>query len=649
MRRVQFIILAILFAFPLGCSTRSRSDRTNTRVRFLHGSTDLDRLYFVVDDLDQAALVRSEMSGYIGLRSGRRLLDVWDETEIVFSALVDIESGVEQTFALVGSRSSKDLTVVQILDPVGPTAPNTARISLFHASPDAPGLDLDIDGKTVFQNVRYMGDHSIPAWATVDGGLLTFTLKETSGRRRRFGPFTYDVAPGRDLTVAVTNPDAQLEFRTWNDLAGVTVDPGSRVRGLNASPELGPIEVRLDGRPLVTGVPFREASSYLATSSGVHDLEIRSGSTLRVSGSFTAQSGYDYTVAVTGDPVTPTAIIHPDGPFIVDPGAFVFDVFHLGRDAGRIDLRVNGAWPRSLLALPYLGSNPSPTPPDPLLVDRANPAARVDIFEAFLAGTQGLIGRADLVPSEDGVYSIVLLGNRTVNGSIGVGDTATDLLVFDEAEDGRRLARIRTGHAAPTRDSLTFKVDGSTASDAISPALTYLGGIGFPAAYVHLGSGPHTLTVTPTGSSSALVTTPLDAEPGVDTTDLVVEASVANPVLALTTVDDPDGPFPPTPSTARLRLHHAARGVSATALDLYLNAVSGAPLIGNVSHSNASGYVEIPSGTNHTLILTPAGNPGQTLYTLPGVRLEAGRDASFVALATNSAQNLTESVLLADN
>jgi len=649
MRRVPFWILAILFAFPFGCSSKSRSDRTHASVRFLHGSTDLDRLYFVVDDRDRATLVRSEMSGYIGMRPGRRLLDVWDETQIVFSAMVEIETGVEQTFALVGSRSLKDLTVVQTLDPVGPTAPNTARISLFQASPDAPGLDLDIDGKTVFQNVRYMGDHSIPGWATVDGGLLTFTLRETSGRRRRFGPFTYDVAPGRDLTVVVTNPDRQLEFRTWNDLAGVTVDPGSRIRCLNASPELGSIEVRLDGKTVVAGVPFREASSYLATSSGAHDLEIRSGSTLRVSGSFTAQSGFDYTVAVTGDPVTPTAIIHPDGPFIVDPGAFVFDVFHLGRDAGRIDVRVNGASPRSLLALPYLGSDPPPTPPDPLLVDRADPAARVDIFEAFLAGTQGLIGRADLVPSEDGVYSIVLLGNRTVNGSIGVGDSATDLLVFEEAEDGRRLARIRTGHAAPTQGSLTFKVDGSTASDAISPALTYLGGSGFPAAYVHLGPGRHTLTVTRTGSGSALVTTPLDLEPGVDTTDLVVEASVANPVLVQTTVDDPDGPFPPRPDTARLRLHHAARGVSATSLDLYLNAVSGAPLIGNVSYSRASGYVEIPSGTNQTLILTPAGNPGQTLYTLPGVRLQAGRDVSFVALATSGAQNLTESVLLADN
>ena len=101
----------------------------------------------------------------------------------------------------------------------------------------------------------------------------------------------------------------------------------------------------------------------------------------------------------------------------------------------------------------------------------------------------------------------------------------------------------------------------------------------------------------------------------------MVEASVTNPVLVQTTVDDPDGPFPPTPGTTRLRLHHAARGVAATALDLYLNAVSGAPLIGNVSYTQASGYVEIPSGTNQTLILTPAAHATDDI-SLHNVRLE---------------------------
>ncbi|MBN2492642.1 MAG: DUF4397 domain-containing protein [Planctomycetes bacterium] len=641
------ILAALLFA-TAGCHNHSRHSSHATEVRFFHAANDLGKLHFVIDGYLRATLHRYEMSEYVRMGSGWRYLEVWDDVQRVFWARVHIEDGDEQTFNLVGSSGGNRLEAVQVLDPDGQSPPETTRISFFNASPDSPALDLEIEGQPAFSAARYIGSHPVPGWVTVDSGLVRFTLRETGGRRR-FGPFALPAASRRDMTVAVTNLDAVMELRIWDDIDARAVVPQSRLRLLNASPELGPLELRIGGEPLANPVPFRAASPYALLPAGEHAVEIRTAHATPVAGRITLEAATDYTAMVTGTPAAAVAVMHVDGPFVAERGTFVLDVFHLGRDAGPIDLRVNGMLPAALRALPFLSSDPPPAPPPALLVDLAAPAARVDVFEAFEAGGSTRLDRTDLVAEEDGVYSVVLLGNRTAPGPLGAGDCAPRLLVFDEIADGRALSRLRPGHASPGRGPLTFKVDDAAEASALSPSLTYLGQTGAPGAYVHLAPGSRTLVVTASGATATVAASRLETGYAADGTVFVLDASVASPTPRLAEVRDPDGPFPPPPGRARVRLHHAARGLAQTALDLHVSIVSANPLARDVFYTTASAYAEVPAGPGQTLILTPAGQPGTVLLVLSNLAFPAGRDFSLAALATNGPADLTESVLLADN
>jgi len=649
MRRFLIAVFIAGVALHLACRIHSRHSHHATEVRFFHAATDVDRLTFVVDGFVHAKLRRFEMSDYIRMLSGDRYLDIWEGGKLLASYRVDIENGDEQTFILVGSKSARNIDLVQTIDPDGQAPEGKARVTFLHASPDAPKLDLDIEGSKAITGAGYMGQNVVPDWITIDAGLLRFTVRESSGGQRRLGPFAFEAASRRDLTLAVVNKDNALELRIWDDYTGHGLAAQSRFRILNASPAAGPLEIRLDGVVQATGVAFRESSPFIPAYAGTRNLEIRAGGLPRVQGPVTFAGAFDYTVAVTGPATGLTAVLHTDGPFLADPDTFAIDVLHLGPDAGPIDLQVNGTVPNELKGLVFLGSSPTPTPPDALLVDLKSPADRTDIFEVLDASSRQVLARADLVPAEYGIYTVAFLGLRTAQGSLGKGDSAPSVLVFEEAADGRLLSRVRTGHAAPTQGALTFKIDGALSTDAVSPSLTYLGNAGYPGAYVHLAPGDHTLVVTATGSTTTVASAAFRANFASDSTEFLLEPSVANPIPTLSVVQDPNGPFPPTPAMARLRLHHAARGISGQVLDLYLNSVSGPPLIRDIAFSKVSPYVEVPAGSGQSLHLTPAGNPGSVLYSLTPVTLEAGRDVSLVALATSNAAHLTESVLLADN
>ena len=649
MRRSLIAVFIAVVGLHLACRVHSRHSHHATEVRFFHAAIDVDKLSFVVDGFVHAKLRRFEMSDYIRMFSGDRYLDIWEDGRLLVSYRLDVENGDEQTFILVGSKSARTLDLVQTIDPDGQAPEGKARVTFLHTSPDAPDLDLDIEGSTAVPGAGYLGQNVAPGWITIDADLLQFTVRESSGGRRRLGAFPFDAASRRDLTLAVVNKNNALELRVWDDYSGSGLATQSRFRILNASPEAGPLEIRLDGVVQAAGIPFRESSPYIPAHAGSRNLEIRAGGLTRVQGLVTLTGAFDYTVAVTGPATGLTAVLHTDGPFLADPDTFAFDVLHLGPDAGSIDVRVNGTVPNELKGLAFLGSIPTPTPPDALLLDLKSPADRTDIFEVLDATTRQVLARADLVPAEFGIYTVAFLGLRTAQGSLGKGDSAPAVLVFEEADDGRLLSRMRTGHAAPTQGALTFKIDGALHTDAVSPSLTYLGNAGFPGAYVHLAPGDHTLVVTATGSTTTVASAAFKVDYASDSTELLLEPSVASPIPGLAAVLDPDGPFPPTPATARLRLHHAARGISSQVLDLYLNSVSGSPLIRNIAFSKVSPYVEVPAGSGQSLYLTPAGNPGSVLYTLTSVTLEAGRDASLVALATSNATHLTESVLVADN
>lgn len=160
---------------------------------------------------------------------------------------------------------------------VSAKAPN-AKVRFLHASPDAPTMDIYIDGNKVVQNVPYAGvstysdvtggEHKIELYPAgrKDAALLTKNVKVDAGQRYTIS------AVGR---VADPNNDLLLDLLVAKDQP--THSPGkAQLRAVYTSPDAPAISVwEKNGPVLFERVGFKEVSNYLAVEPKTYNLEIR--------------------------------------------------------------------------------------------------------------------------------------------------------------------------------------------------------------------------------------------------------------------------------------------------------------------------------------------------------------------------------------
>lgn len=157
-----------------------------------------------------------------------------------------------------------------------------AELRVIHLSPDAPDVDVWLDGTVVLEGIRYKGvsDH----------------LEVGSGIRN------VQVTPAGASTPVVIDADLNLSIDTaytvvatgllgQNDLQPVVLvddrsSPGTqntRVRFVHASPDAPAVDVAVQGGDVLFGnMSFRGVSEYLELPGGVYDLEVRLAGTTNV-------------------------------------------------------------------------------------------------------------------------------------------------------------------------------------------------------------------------------------------------------------------------------------------------------------------------------------------------------------------------------
>jgi Domain of unknown function (DUF4397) len=180
------------------------------------------------------------------------------------------------------------------------SAQDEASVRVVHASPDAPNVDVWVDGTKVLTDVPYAavsdylavpaGDHNVQVAATgstdpvIDADLT--------------------LAAGTSYTVAATGMLADIT-------ATVLVDdrtPASgqaKLRVFHASPSApSAVDVAVTGGPvLVEGLAYGEATDYLAVDPGEYALEIRTAGESDAALALTAnlEAGENYTaIAMDG-------------------------------------------------------------------------------------------------------------------------------------------------------------------------------------------------------------------------------------------------------------------------------------------------------------------------------------------------------------
>ena len=198
-----------------------------------------------------------------------------------------------------------------------------ARVRVLHASPDAPAVDVYLDGAKVLGDVPFgtisdylnvpAGDHEVKVFAagTTTGAVIDTTLT---------------LAAGTSYTVAATNALASIEAQVFVDDPTPTADM-AQLRAVHLSADAPAVDVAPRGSAVsaavVTNLAYPNATGYLTLSPGSYQLDVRLAGTTTVAlalPTLDLAAGTSYSAFVIGSAASPavggnglTAVLAVDG------------------------------------------------------------------------------------------------------------------------------------------------------------------------------------------------------------------------------------------------------------------------------------------------------------------------------------------------
>ncbi|MEZ3114364.1 DUF4397 domain-containing protein [Halobaculum sp. MBLA0147] len=509
------------------------------------------------------------------------------------------------------------------------TSGPTGSIRVAHLSPNAPNVDVFVDGSAVLEDVPY---GTVSGYLAVPAGDREVEIRPVGGDAAVFSG-SVSVAADSAYTVAATGEvgeEADESFApvvTTDDLD----DPGSdtaRVGLLHASPDAPAVDVTLasSGDAVFDGVAFGETAT-VEVPAGEYRLEVR-GTTESNDGDVVAAfdvelaGGRVYSAFATGyltaddepdDPPFDVELIDDTGEREVTaaPAPARVRVAHFAPNAPSVDVLTDQMLAVNDLAYGQVTAYRELTPGGRPIQIRPADDPSTDLF-------------ADRVPLTSGVdYTLVATGE--------VGEEADEsfapvVLRDDDGDPGEETARIRLLHASPDAPAVdvTLASTGEAVFDGVAFGET---------ATVEVPSGGDTLQVrgaTESNDGDVVATsevqlsggqvytafaggylTPED-EPG--DTPFTIALSNDNEGTAGGLVDKP----------ARLRVAHLSP--DAPTVDV---AVDGTQVRSDVPFGAVSAYLDVPPG-ERSVTITPAG--GDTPVYSGSVSVES--DTPYTLAAT---------------
>jgi hypothetical protein len=157
-----------------------------------------------------------------------------------------------------------------------------ARVRVLHLSPDAPRLDVDVDGTTTLADVPFK---TATRHAPVPAGTHTFEIRPAGSATgdRALATKRASVAPGAAYTLAVVGLAARMQVLVLEDDFTAPPPGKAKLRAIDASPQSPPIDIAIAGGPvLFRNLTFPEATPFATIDAGSMALEVRLAGTSRV-------------------------------------------------------------------------------------------------------------------------------------------------------------------------------------------------------------------------------------------------------------------------------------------------------------------------------------------------------------------------------
>ncbi|WP_423223755.1 DUF4397 domain-containing protein [Candidatus Amarolinea aalborgensis] len=147
------------------------------------------------------------------------------------------------------------------------------RVRVVHASPDAPAVDVWVDGAKAFTNAPFKG---ITQYAGLTAGDHKVQVVPTGKTEPAVISATLTLDNDKDYTVVAVGKVANIEPLVLVDNNSAPAAGKAHVRFVHASPDAPAVDVAVKGGPVIfSNVAFKGVGDYTPVDAGTYDLEVR--------------------------------------------------------------------------------------------------------------------------------------------------------------------------------------------------------------------------------------------------------------------------------------------------------------------------------------------------------------------------------------
>lgn len=182
------------------------------------------------------------------------------------------------------------------------TKDGNSIVRVFHASPDAPTVDIYIDGKLAVPNLAYT---DISNYSYLEEGIHTIDIHPAGDEENVILSKMVDVPDGRIFTISAINNLDNLELLLIeDDIDEIPSTKEATVRVIHLSPNAPSVDILANGGVLFNDLEFKEATDYVKVPSGSYDIDLALTSTddIVLSGNVNLKANRIYTIYAVGNP-----------------------------------------------------------------------------------------------------------------------------------------------------------------------------------------------------------------------------------------------------------------------------------------------------------------------------------------------------------
>jgi hypothetical protein len=182
------------------------------------------------------------------------------------------------------------------------TTPDTAKVNVVHASPNAPGVDLLVDGTKVNTSALSFPDNT--GYLTVNAGARNFKVN-VSGTSTTVIDATPTLTKNANYTVFAVDSVSKISALLLTDDLTAPASGKAHVRFVHLSPNAPAVDVAVasSGAVVFGNKAFKEYTAFTPLDAGSYNLDVRVAGTSTVAlvlPTITLQAGKIYTVFAKG-------------------------------------------------------------------------------------------------------------------------------------------------------------------------------------------------------------------------------------------------------------------------------------------------------------------------------------------------------------